>query len=89
MVRPEPDQALGKADFGIERGIEPGPDLLQEDLLLDGRGFGELRRSGRSGRIGALRRCAGVLATGLPFLLRALRDDCLRAPRRARLEGGA
>src|SRR5262249_22722043 len=64
MVRPEPDQALRKADFGIERGIEPGSDLLEEDLPLDGRGLGELRRSGRSGRLGALPRRAGVLARG-------------------------
>src|SRR5262249_19190329 len=63
--------------------------LLEEDLPLDGRGLGELRRSGRSGRLGALPRRAGVLAGGLPLLLGALRDDGLRAPRRARLEGGA
>src|SRR5262245_23570868 len=80
MVRPEPDQSLDKADFGVERRIEPGPDLLDEDLPLDGGGLGELRWCNRFGRFGALRRRAGVLAAVLPLLLGALRDDGLPAP---------
>src|ERR1043166_9964809 len=95
VVRPEPHQTFDKADVSLEPGVEPRLDLLEEVLSLAiGRALrGERRVRGLGGI-----RLAGRLGHAWPFalsgetlvlLVSALREDCLRPPLGARLEGGA
>ena len=91
MVRPEPDEALGKADLRAHGGIELGLDLLQNDLPFYGGDLLGLRWRGRRGRV--LCRVIAHLLTirlePLGLLLRTLRDDLLGLSRSACLKGGA
>src|SRR5262249_38758197 len=94
VVRPEPHQPFGKADVGLERGVVPRLDLLEEVFSL---AVGRALRSERGvGGLGGARlaRLLGharslLLGETLVLFLGALREDCLRAPLGARLESGA
>ena len=92
MVRPEPNQTLGKTDLSQECGVEPRFHLLQKIEPLGRRRLPGLRCRGG---LGGLRHLGGVLAHAftlsrhaLRFLLGALGEDVLSVPGRARLEGG-
>jgi hypothetical protein len=91
MVRPEPDQALGKADLRVDPGIEPGLDLFQEILPLDGGGPKDRGRWWRRRRFGLLGLLlpGSVAHAGLPLLLGTLCQDLLGPPCRPRLKGSA
>src|SRR5215813_12007545 len=91
MVRPEPDQTLGKADFGVERRIQPRAQLLEKHLPLwrDARRCSR-RHLGRDLRLGGIGwRAVHGLGLLLNGLAGALGDDVLRPPLGPSLKGGA
>ncbi len=92
MVRPEPDEALGKADLGGERGIELGFDLFENGLAFRGGGLVGLRRRGLR-RVGTLSGVVAHVLTAAPqpfgLLPLAFCDDLLSASRGARFKSGA
>ena len=81
MVRPEPDQPLGEADLGAERGIEARLGLVEEDLLR------QRRVGGRAA--GA---CSGFglhVSMDAPAALRASSPPALRDQRAPAAPGGS
>ena len=81
MVRPEPHQPLGKADFGIERGIKCSPlTSFEKKFCCSGRGSVSERGASAAAPCALRRRSWSAMASVPP---RCAPDDCLRACARA------